>query len=95
MVVKARDRKRYELRTYAPAPHGGWHRVGLTLRGDDSYGMALEVWRLVRSLPVHWRVEVRDLSYGRLAPLVSYEQLMARHAAELRSVLDSATGVAS
>jgi len=95
MVVKARNRKRYELRTYAPGARDGWIRVGLTLREDDSYWMALEVWRLTHSLPAHWRVEVRDIGYGHLAPVLSYEQLMARSRAELRSVLATVDEVAS
>ncbi len=72
--------KRYELRAFAKTTRGTWTRVkSLTLHNDDPHWMAMEVWRLSRELPHHWRVEVRDMQYGaKLAPIVSYEELLRR-----------------
>ncbi len=72
--------KRYQLRAFAKTSRGTWTRVkSLTLHNDDPHWMAMEVWRLSRELPHHWRVEVRDMQYGaKLAPIVSYEELLRR-----------------
>jgi hypothetical protein len=75
-----RPKHRYELRGYAKTRIGTWPRVrSMTFGLDDPHAMAVEYWRLAHSLPKDWRIEVRDMQYGgRIAPIVSYEELLAR-----------------
>lgn len=70
----------YELRAFTKNTRGRYVRVKtLTIRERDAHSMAVEVWRLTHiENPYH--VEVRDLraARGKLAPLVTYQELVAR-----------------
>jgi hypothetical protein len=81
--MRGPEKGRYELQGFARGTRGKFRRVRtLTIREDDPHWMAIEVWRLQRSLPGHWRIEVRDRGergqHRKLAPIVSYEELLRR-----------------
>jgi hypothetical protein len=70
----------YELRAFTKNTRGKYVRVKtLTIRENDAHSMAVEVWRLTH-LENPYRIEVRDLkaARGKLAPLVTYEELLTR-----------------
>jgi hypothetical protein len=73
---------RYELRGFVRNSRGRYVRVrSLTIEEDDPHYMALHLWRLSRAQDAdNWRYEVRDNGAGRgkLAPLVTYEELLRR-----------------
>jgi hypothetical protein len=82
----SQEKGRYELRGFVRNKRGNYTRVRtLTIREDDPHYMAAEMWRIEHDLIARdprWRIEVRDLGEKRrprrIAPLVSYNELVSR-----------------
>jgi hypothetical protein len=73
---------RYELRGFVKNRRGKLTRVKtLTIKGNDPHYMAVEYYRITHgSLPSDWVIQVFDVGAGRgkLAPVVSYNELLQR-----------------